>query len=50
MDDNVKQITKSENQIKPQVPGITTQKEKRESATPLREQELYWRATNYIGC
>jgi len=34
--------------MKPQVPGITTQKEKKEVTTELKNEEFYWRANQYI--
>lgn len=45
-DKNREMVLKNDNDIKRQVPGITTIKEKREAQTPLKDEELFYRAIN----
>jgi hypothetical protein len=46
MDNNREQVIANDNDIKRQVPGITTKKEKSESPSELKNQELFYRAIN----
>lgn len=47
--ENLVAVVKNDNDIKRQVPGITTKREKALSPSWLKDQEFFYRATNYIG-
>jgi hypothetical protein len=49
MNDNKKEVITNDNDIKRQVPGITTRKEKEMASSELKNQELFYRATMYRG-
>jgi len=46
MDRNKEEVVKNDNDIKRQVPGITTEREKRKKASELKDQELFYRSIN----
>jgi hypothetical protein len=46
---NKREVLKNDNDIKRQVPGILLDKIGIDKPKELRNQELYYRATNYIG-
>ncbi len=48
MEDKDKSSNLSEN-IKPQVSGMTTEKEKNEPTSQLKNQELFYRSNQYRG-
>jgi hypothetical protein len=45
-DENKRAVIANDNDIKRQVPGITTQKEKMEQPSELKNQELFYRSIN----
>jgi hypothetical protein len=45
-DQNRKEVIANDNDIKRQVPGILTQKEKKEPPSELKNEELFYRAIN----
>jgi hypothetical protein len=47
--DNREMVINNDNDIKRQVPGVVNESEKRQKQNQLRDQELFYRATNYIG-
>ena len=46
---NRKEVIENDNSIKRQVSGMTTEKEKRTPTNELKNQEYYFRATDYRG-
>lgn len=47
MKENKQQVMDNDNDIKRQVPGITTEKDKKEKPSELKNEELFYRSNNY---